>query len=53
LLHGAVLDLSPAGYVAMDCRRLERVAYPEIDPVNSATWHHAGGQYAVMSYPVS
>lgn len=52
LLHGVPLDLTAAGYVAMDVRRLERVAYHEIDPANSSTWHHSGGQYAVMSYPV-
>jgi len=51
LLHGAILDLTAAGYIAMDCRRLDRVAYPEIDLVNKATWHHHGGQYEVMSYP--
>jgi len=51
LLHGVVLDLTPAAYVALNCRRLERVAYVEIDPVNSATWHHAGGQYELLSYP--
>lgn len=53
LLHGVgeELDLAAAGYVAMACRRIERVAYPEIDPVNSATWHHAGGQYELLSYP--
>jgi hypothetical protein len=53
LLHGAVLDLSAAGYVAMTCRRERRVAYPEIDPVNAATWRHTGGQYVVMTYPTS
>jgi len=53
LLHGAVLDLTAAGYVAMACRRVERVAYPELDPVNSSTWHHGGGQYAVMAYPTT
>jgi hypothetical protein len=52
LLHGVDLDLTAAGYVAMDCRRMERVAYPEIDPANAATWHHSGGQYALVSYPV-
>jgi len=51
LLHGAELDLTPAGYTAMDCRRLDRVAYPEIDQMNKATWHHHGGQYEVWSYP--
>jgi len=51
LLHGAVLDLTAAGYVAMTCRRVERVAYPEIDPVNASTWHHGGGQYEVMAHP--
>ena len=51
LLHGVPLDLAAAGYVSMVCRRLERVAYVEIDPVNAATWQHAGGQYVVMSYP--
>ena len=51
LLHGAVLDLTPAGYTAMDMRRLDRVAYLEIDQMNKAPWHHHGGQYEVMSYP--
>ena len=53
LLHGAVLDLTPAGYTAMDCARVDRRAYPEIDLVNKATWHHHGGQYELMSYPTS
>jgi hypothetical protein len=51
LLHGAVLDLAPAGYTAMDMRRLDRVAYLEIDQMNKAPWHHHGGQYEVWSYP--
>jgi hypothetical protein len=53
LLHGAQLDLAPAGYQVMACQRLERVAYPELDPINAVTWHHGGGQYAVMSYPIA
>jgi hypothetical protein len=53
LLHGTLLDLSAAGYTAMDFRRLDRVAYPEIDLVNKATWHHHGGQYELMSYPTT
>jgi len=53
LLHGVLLDLTAAGYTAMDFRRLDRVSYPEIDLVNKATWHHAGGQYELMSYPTS
>jgi hypothetical protein len=52
LLHGVILDLSAAGYEAMDLRRIDRVAYPEIDLVNKATWHHHGGQYELMSYPL-
>jgi hypothetical protein len=52
LLHGVILDLTAAGYIAMDVRRLDRVAYPEIDLANKSTWHHHGGQYEVMSYPV-
>jgi hypothetical protein len=51
LLHGTLLDLSAAGYTAMDCARVERRAYTDVDPVNKTTWHHHGGQYALMSYP--
>lgn len=51
LLHGQMLDLTPAGYVAMDLRRVERVAYTELDPANKAIWHHGGGQYESMHYP--
>lgn len=50
LLQGVMLDLTDAGYTPMDLRRLERVAYPELDPANKAPWHHAGGQYALMHY---
>lgn len=51
LLIGAILDLAPAGYTAMDCRRVDRIAYPELDLANKATWFHHGGQYELMSYP--
>lgn len=52
LLHGAVPDLSAAGYTAMDLRRIERLRLPpEIDAANKARWQHEGGQYELMSYP--
>jgi hypothetical protein len=52
LLHHAELDLSPAGYTAMVCRRIEPVNYTEIDPAEkSARWQHRGGQYELVSYP--
>jgi len=51
LLQGVILDLTPAGYVAMDLHRVDRVAYPELDPANKAVWHHGGGQYELMHYP--
>ena len=53
LLHGAILDLSAAGYVAMDCARIDRRADTEVDPVNKATWHYHGGLYELMSYPTT
>jgi hypothetical protein len=53
LLHNADLDLAPAGYAAIACRRIERVhTPPEIDPLDiSARWQHVGGQYELWSYP--
>lgn len=52
LLHGTMLDLSAAGYAAMNLARIERVAYPEIDDANKAVWHHTGGQYELMAHPL-
>ena len=50
LLQWAVLDLADAGHTAMQCRLIDRVAYPETDAANNAIWHHAGGQYEVTHY---
>lgn len=52
LLHGVILDLSTAGSVAMALQRVDRVAYPELDTANKAVWHHGGGQYELMHYPI-
>jgi len=52
LLHGALLDLTAAGYVAMNMRRVERIALPDADPANSALWYHTGGQYELVHYPL-
>ena len=52
LLQHAELDLAPAGYAAMVCRRIEPLRYVELDPAEkSARWQHRGGQYEVWSYP--
>ena len=51
LLNGAILDLTPAGYTAMACSRVDRRSYLESDPANQSTWHHHGGQYEVWGYP--
>ena len=53
LLHGALPDLTAAGYTAMDFRRIDRVTLTEVDPINSATWHHFGGRYELMHYPTT
>ena len=51
LLHGALPDLSAAGHTAMDCHRVDRIAYVEDDATNKAIWQHCGGQYELMHYP--
>jgi hypothetical protein len=51
LLHGTILDLTAAGYVAMHCARIDRRADTDVDLVNKVTWQYHGGQYELMSYP--
>jgi hypothetical protein len=51
LLDGALPDLAPAGHIAMDLHRVDRLAYVEDDPANKAVWQHCGGQYELMHYP--
>jgi len=51
LLHNALPDLSAAGHTAMDMQFVDRIAYLEDDPTNSAVWQHSGGQYELMHYP--
>lgn len=54
LLHRADLDLADAGYAAMHCRRIKRVALkPEFDPANKQIWFYGGGQYELTLYPTS
>lgn len=50
LLDHRLPNLSAAGHVAMNCKRVDRVAFLEDDPTNKAVWHHAGGQYELMHY---
>ena len=51
LLHGAIFDLSSAGYTAMQCARVDRRADTDVDQANKTTWHYHGGLYELMSYP--
>jgi len=54
LLQYAELDLAPAGYASMVCRRIEPVRYTELDPAEkSSRWQHRGGQYELVSYPIA
>lgn len=51
LLEDAVLTVP--GYTPMSVERLERVRYPEPDPVDaSLIWQHAGAQFRVLAAPV-
>ena len=53
LLHGALLDLTPAGYAAMDLRRTEVIDFLVSDPADHGVWYHSGGHYELMHYPTT
>lgn len=43
--------LNADGYTDMQCLRIERIRYTEVDEASDIRWHHRGGHYEIWMIP--